>query len=156
MLPYYTDTLGLPITEEVIYDGHRCVFLRANTDHHSIALYPIALRETLGLSNHSTCMSFGIQVGSYQQLRDALVYLADKGVEIKYLPDALSPGIDYSAYAVDPDGHLLQFYWYMEQVGWDGRPRPASERRQTQDPWPEALEPMSDVYGGEAFLGPLG
>lgn len=156
MLAYYTDTLGLSITEEVIYEGHRCVFLRANTDHHSIGLYPIALRKTLGLSSHSTCMSFGIQVGSYQQLRDALAYLADKGAEIKHLPEELSPGIDYSAYVMDPDGHLLQFYWYMEQVGWDGRPRPASERRKTMDPWPEALEPMSDVYGGEAFMGPLG
>jgi hypothetical protein len=45
----------------------------------------------------------------------------------------------------------------MEQVGWDGRPRSAAERRATNgEQWPEALEPMSDTYHGEPFLGPWG
>ena len=45
----------------------------------------------------------------------------------------------------------------MEQIGWDGRPRPADQRRKvTQGVWPEALEPTSDSYMGEPFLGPLG
>jgi catechol 2,3-dioxygenase-like lactoylglutathione lyase family enzyme len=41
-LAFYTQTLGLRVTEEVTYEGHRCVFLRCNTEHHSLALYPIA------------------------------------------------------------------------------------------------------------------
>ena len=45
----------------------------------------------------------------------------------------------------------------MEQVGWDGRVRPKSERRQV-DPkdWPDTLEPLSDTFGREPFLGPWG
>ena len=35
-----------------------------------------------------------------------------------------------------PDGHCIQLYYYMEQVGWDGRPRPAALRRHVQDPGP--------------------
>ena len=128
MLAYYIGRLGLKVTEETVVDGHRCVFLRANTEHHSIALYPIALRAALGLSDHSTCMSFGVQVGSYQQLRDAVEFIAAEGAEVRRLPPELSPGIDYSAYVIDPDGHAIQFYWYMEQVGWDGKPRPDSKR----------------------------
>jgi len=43
----------------------------------------------------------------------------------------------------------------MEQVGWDGKPRP-KERRRRMDPnhWPEMLEPLSDTYSGEPFIGP--
>ena len=129
-LEFYTNTLGLRITEEVEYEGHRCVFLRCNTEHHSLALYPIALRAKLGLSPHTTCMSFGNQVGDYQQLRNAIDFLKANGVTIKYLPPELFPGIDYSAFAVDPDGHTIQLYYYMEQVGWDGKVRPKIEAPQ--------------------------
>ena len=51
---FYRDTLGLTVTEEVTWHGHRCVFLRCNTEHHTMALYPIALRAELGLRPHST------------------------------------------------------------------------------------------------------
>ena len=66
---FYRDELGLTITEEVVWKGQRCVFFRANTEHHSLALYPIQLRAELGLSTHTTLFSFGFQLGDYQQLQ---------------------------------------------------------------------------------------
>ena len=156
-LQYYRDDLGLAVTEEVNWKGHRCVFLRANTEHHSLALYPMALRAELGLSEHTTLMSFGLQVGSYRQLRDSLDYLKKAGVTIRHLPPELFPGIDYSAFALDPEGHAVQLYYYMEQVGWDGRPRPAGSRPVIDnDHWPDTVAGMSDSFLGEPFLGPLG
>ena len=154
---FYRDRLGMSVTEEVTYNGHRCVFLRVNTEHHSMALYPIALREELGLSPHTNCLAFGMQVGEYTQLRDSVDFMKKNGVEIKYLPPELSPGVDYSAFAIDPDGHAIQLYYYMEQVGWDGRPRPPELRRNVEPGvWPDSVEPMSDSYTGEVFMGPLG
>ena len=156
-LDFYTRVLGLRLSEKVIYNGHRCFFLRCNTEHHSLALYPIALREELGLSAHSSCFSFGNQVGSYTQLRDAITFLEDKGVTVKKLPPELFPGIDYSAFVVDPDGHLVQLYCYMEQVGWDGKVRDAGSRRHVDnDHWPTAIDAVEDSYDGETLLGPLG
>ncbi len=35
---FYRDTLGFALTEEVNWRGHRCLYLRANTEHHSLAL----------------------------------------------------------------------------------------------------------------------
>ncbi len=154
---FYRQAMGFVPTEDVTWQGHRCVFLRVNTEHHSLALYPLALRERLGLSAHTTCMAFGLQLASYRQLRAALDFLRDQGVRIQDLPAELSPGIDYSAVALDPDGHAIQLYYYMEQVGWDGRPRPADRRRKIQaGPWPETLEPLSDTHMGEPYLGPWG
>jgi catechol 2,3-dioxygenase-like lactoylglutathione lyase family enzyme len=155
-LGFYRDDLGLRITEEVIYNGHRCVFLRANTEHHSMALYPSALRAELGLRADTNLMSFGMQLGSYSQLKDAVAYLKQHGVTIKMLPQELSPGIDYCAYAIDPDGNAMQLYWNMEQLGWDGRPRPAAQRARIDlDHWPESVAGNEDAYNGEIFLGPL-
>src|SRR5262245_50273737 len=99
MVGFYRDDLGFAVTEEVKYKGHRCVFLRANTEHHSIALYPLELREELGLRPDTTLMSFGVQLGSYQQLRDAVAFLKSNGVTVKLLPPGLFPGIDYCAFA---------------------------------------------------------
>jgi catechol 2,3-dioxygenase-like lactoylglutathione lyase family enzyme len=155
---FYRGSLGFLLTEEVRWRGHRCLFLRQNTEHHSLALYPLAARELLGLSPHSTSMSLGLQLANYQQLRDAVGFLASHGVrQSNAVPPDLYPGIDYAAHFLDPDGHCIKLYYYMEQVGWDGKPRPKESRRQVATgAWPETVEPMSDTYNGEPFLGPWG
>ncbi|MEA2639240.1 MAG: hypothetical protein QOF51_634, partial [Chloroflexota bacterium] len=156
---FYVKELGFTVTEEAEWQGERCVFLRCNTEHHSLGLYPKRWRELLGLSAHTTCMAFGLQLANYQQLKDAVRFLREHGmrVETDLIPPELHPGIDYVAHAFDPDGHCLQLYYYMEQIGWDGVPRPKSARRQVdQHDWPEALEPLSDTFTGESFLGPWG
>ena len=156
-LAFYRDRLGLTLTETVDWQGRECHFLRCGTEHHALALYPMELREELGLTDWSSCMSFGVRVNDYAQLRDAIAFLERNGVEIRYLPPELSTGIDYSAFAIDPDGHAVELYYYMEQIGWDGRPRPADQRRRTGNgAWPETLEPLSDSFAGEQFLGPWG
>ena len=156
-LAFYCGTLGLTVTEEIDWNGHHCVFLRTNTEHHSLALYPRALRRELGLSEHTTLMAFGLQVGSYEQLRAARNFLQEKGVGLKTLPAELFPGMGHAVLAIDPEGHALQLYDYMEQIGWDGKPRPASQRRKIDnDNWPEMLDPVSDSCCGETFLGPMG
>ena len=154
---FYIQRMGLVPSEEIVWEGERCVFLRCNTEHHTVALYPIALRDKLGLSAHTNCMSFGLQLGSYRQLRDAIDWLKASGARVVELPPELRPGIDYAACAIDPDGHALELYYYMEQVGWDGRVRGSAARRKVRlGEWPDTLEPMADTYMGEPFLGPLG
>lgn len=153
---YYVQELGFKITEEDTYNGHRLVFLRNGSEHHSLAIFPKALRQELGCSAHTSSASFGVEVGTYSQLRNAVAFLKENGVSFKEMPAELHPGIDYAAYAMDPDGHLLQLYCYMEQIGWDGKTRPKDQRRQVSADWPETLEPLSDTYVDQVFQGPLG
>jgi catechol 2,3-dioxygenase-like lactoylglutathione lyase family enzyme len=152
---YYSRMLGLEVTQEVDYHGHRCVFFRASTEHHTLALYPMALREELGLSSHTTCMSFGLQVANYRQLRDAVTFLRDRGVTVRDLPPELSPGIDYSAYAIDPDGHAVQLYYYMQQVP-SAQPWQVAESAARFESWPKIVAARADTFAGEPFLGPWG
>ena len=155
---FYRDALGFTVTEEAVFKGQRCLFLRCNTEHHSLALFPLALRDVLGLSSHSKCAAFGLQVANYRQLRDAVAFFRDRGVKVSdAIPPALHPGIEYAAHIFDPDGHCLQLYHSMEQIGWDGRPRPKESRRpRALSQWPEVLEADSSAYLGEPFLGPWG
>ena len=155
-LDFYTNNLGFVFTEETEYQGQRVVFLRNGSEHHSLGLFPKVLREELGCSPHTSCMSFGIEVGSYEQLRNAVSFLKEQGVTFKEIPEELHPGIDFAAYAKDPDGHLIQIYYYMEQLGWQGQPRPKELRRRNGSEWPETLEALSDTYVDQVFQGPLG
>jgi hypothetical protein len=123
-----------------------------------VALMPLAARSDLGFSEDTTSMAFGVQLANYRQLRDAIDFLRDNGVRVRTdVPSQLYPGIDYAAHAFDPEGHCIQLYYYMEQVGWDGRVRPQAQRRPVDvNSWPEALEPLTDTFEGEPFLGPWG
>jgi catechol 2,3-dioxygenase-like lactoylglutathione lyase family enzyme len=154
---FYTQTMGFIRTETVTWKGHRCVFLRNGSEHHSLSLFPKALRSELGLNPDTSCASMGVEVGSYQQLRDAVHFLKKQGVPFTdAIPPELYPGVDYAAHILDPAGHCLMLHYYMERIGWDGKPRPAELRRKVGKDWPEAIEPMSDTYADQTFMGPLG
>ena len=163
-LDMYTDGLGFALTETVEYKGHKVAFLRNGAEHHTLGLFPEALRNELGWPDVSTCMSFGIELGSYQQLKDAVSFLKERSVTFMDLPAELHPGIDYAVYALDPEGNGIMLHYYMEQLGWEGKPRPGELRRKVGaeasthnvEAWPEALEPMSDTYVDQVFQGPLG
>jgi len=154
---FYENILGFTLTREVTFQGHRCRFLRCNTEHHSLALYPIALRETYGHTNESTCMGFGAQLANYRQLRDAVAFLKARGRKIAPLPGELLPGVDYAAAVIDPDGVPLILYYQMDQVAGSGPLTDNAEAANT-DPstWPERLTPRPGAYSGEAYLGPWG
>lgn len=156
-LNFYVNHLGFIVTEETECLGQRLYFLRSGAEHHSLALFPKPLREKLGCSPHTTSASFGVEVGSYTQLRNAVAFLKEHSVQFKEMPPELHPGVDYAAYGCDPDGHLIQLYYYMEQIGWSGEPRPKELRRPVAwSDWPETLAPLSDTYVDQVFQGPLG
>jgi len=153
---FYTDILGFKVTETVNYGGHDFTFLRHGNEHHSLKLYPLAAREMLGLSSHSRTVSMGMRVGSYKQLKDAVEWLKGEGVTFIEQPTELNPGIDYTAFGLDPDGHAIQLYYYMESVDWEGKRRPVEYRRKVENPWPDALPALEDTYADQTFMGPLG
>jgi hypothetical protein len=130
--------------------------MRHGNEHHSLKLLPRSMRDELGLSSHTSCVSMGMQVGSYRQLKDAVHWLRQRGLGLVDLPAELSPGIDYCVHVLDPEGHCIQLFYYMEQVGWNGEVRPAHRRRKPLDPWPESLSAMEDTYTDQVFQGPLG
>ena len=154
---WHTQLLGFTVTEEVEWQGERCAFLRCNNEHHSLGIFPKSWRKKLGLSETTSSMSFGLQLANYRQLKDAVKFLRDNDVRVEtdIIPPELHPGIDYAAYAFDPDGHCIELYYSMEQLGWEGKPRPKELRRKV-DPnhWPDVIDPLSDTYTGEPFIGP--
>lgn len=158
---FYTDMLGMSVTERASCRGGECVFLRNGTEHHSLALYPERLRRELGLGVANRNFALGMQLGSYDQLRRAGLFMAERGWrQTMDIPPELYTGIDRALFFEDPQANRIMLYYYMEQIGWDGRPRPAETRapRETRPvaEWPECIQALSDVYTDQPLMGPLG
>ena len=72
-------------------------------------------------------------------------------------------GIDRALFFEDPQANRIMLYYYMEQIGWDGRPRPAEARapRETRPvaEWSEAsrrlrmFTPTSRSWGRSGKCG---
>lgn len=153
---FYTELLGLRLTEEVTWQGSRSAYLRIANEHHTLAIHSLDLREKLGLPQNTTLMHHAVQVGSWKQLRDAVAYLEASGVKRIRVPELLHPGITYAAHFLGPEGHVLRLYHAMESVGLDGQARPVSSRPVPIEPWPQTLPHAADGYARSVFHGPLG
>ncbi|QIL79416.1 extradiol dioxygenase [Diaphorobacter sp. HDW4A] len=151
---FYTEIIGLQKTQEVIYKGHRCVYLRAGSEHHSVALMPLALREELKFSAKTTLMSLGLQVQTYSQLRAAREFLRSNGLTEVELPCELHPGIQYAAHFMLDDMHRIELYFDMEQIGWNGQPCPDTVPVPVNE-WPETLTQTTSIFAGQIRQGPM-
>ena len=152
---FYTDIVGLEKTQEVMYQGHRCVYLRAGSEHHSVALIPLALRAQLEMSPKTTMMSLGLQVQTYAQLRAARGFLAANGLVEVPFPAELHPGVQYAAHFMLDDMHRIELYFDMDQIGWNGEVRPPAAPM-PGNAWPETLPATAATFAGHIRQGPLG
>ncbi|MFK0280896.1 VOC family protein [Streptomyces sp. NPDC090499] len=154
---YYQQMYGFELTEETEFRGRRCTFLRVDTHHHTLALVPSALRAEINGGSRSTVLAYGFRLGSYAQLRDAVSFLRGHGIAVETdVHRELHPGIEEAAYITDPDGNRALLYCAMEQIGWDGQPRPPHTRREITADWPQTVPGTSATHQGRTFLGPLG
>ena len=156
MLDFYTNSMGFELTEEIIWNGYKCYFLRCNTEHHSLALFPIEIREILSLEFQTTTFSFGIQLGSYKQLRSCIKYLLDNNCKLINIPKELTPGIDFNVHFLDPCGHPIMLYFNMEQIGINNTSSKLNVNYLNWETWPDQIERPNGAFLGEQFLGPLG
>ncbi|HVM79848.1 MAG TPA: VOC family protein [Stellaceae bacterium] len=121
---FYTEVLGFKVSdvypEEMVPGG--MVFMRCNADHHGVALVGSMKERSPNVElNH---MAF--EVGTLDEVLRARDYLRKHGVQIDF-EGRRRAGVQIAVEFRDPDGHRLEIYWGLDQVGSDGYVRPASE-----------------------------
>lgn len=123
---FYTRILGFEVSEayeeEMIPGGF--VFLRCNADHHCLALCGNAKGPSERKETHHTAF----EVATLDELVRFRDHLKENGVEI-VIDGRRRAGCQIAVEFLDPDGHHLEYYWGLDQVGSDGRVRPRSEWR---------------------------
>ena len=125
---FYTQILGFQVSDvypETMVPG-RMVFLRCNPDHHCLALVGGAK----GPNSFAELHHLAFEVGSLDELYRARKHLRDHGVTISF-DGRRRAGCQVAVEFRDPDNHLLELYWDLEQVGTNGEVRPPEDWRET-------------------------
>jgi catechol 2,3-dioxygenase-like lactoylglutathione lyase family enzyme len=121
---FYTEILGFSVSDvyppEMMPGG--MVFMRCNADHHGVALVG-TLRET---SPHEELNHLAFEVATLDEVLRARDHLRRQGIVIDF-EGRRRAGCQIAVEFRDPDGHRLEIYWGLDQVGSDGHVRPASE-----------------------------
>lgn len=128
---FYTETLGLTLTERFEYPedeiGHGVMvragaFVRVDSTHHCLSIFEFKD----GVTGPETALyglhHLAFELDSPDDLLALYRRLRDSGVEIVNARKG-GPGNQPRFYARDPDGNLLEFYWDIDVIGWDGQPR---------------------------------
>lgn len=120
---FYTGVLGFSVSdvygEDMMPGG--MVFMRCNADHHGVALVGRA-----GPSSSAEMHHMAFEVGSLDEVIRARDHLRAHGAVIDF-EGRRRAGVQIAVEFRDPDGHRLEIYWGLDQVGSDGITRPASE-----------------------------
>jgi len=121
---FYTEVLGFQISD--VYEDDMmpggAVFLRCNTDHHGLALFTARADPAAGSGQHH--MAF--EVPTLDDVIRARNHLRAHNVPIDF-EGRRRAGVQIAVEFRDPDGHHLEIYWGLDQIGSEGRARPASE-----------------------------
>jgi catechol 2,3-dioxygenase len=123
---FYTQALGFRVSdvypEDMVPGG--MVFLRCNADHHGVAL----VGGMAGLSEKRELHHFALEVATVDEVFRARAHLRARGVPIVF-EGRRRAGAQIAVEFLDPDGHHVEVYWGVDQVGADGRVRPPAEWR---------------------------
>ncbi|HUC68326.1 MAG TPA: VOC family protein [Stellaceae bacterium] len=121
---FYTEVLGFHISDvypETMMPGGM-VFLRCNADHHGVAL----VGALDGASRSAELHHMAFEVSSLDEVLRARDHLHRHGVAIDF-EGRRRAGCQIAIEFRDPDGHRLEIYWGLDQIGSDGIVRPAAE-----------------------------
>ena len=126
---FYTQVLGFEISD--VYPDSMVpggmVFMRCNPDHHGIALVGSLKQQSASTElNH-----VAFEVSSLDEVLRARDHLRQHGAQVDF-EGRRRAGCQIAVEFRDPDGHRLEIYWGLDQVGSDGTVRPAAEWKGAQ------------------------
>ena len=130
-LRFYRDLLGFRHTDELRNPtagpepiGH---FLTYNTDHHAMVLIDASVGRARSdrYDRGVTINQMSFQVGTLREVVDAHEMMQREDMPIWRVGRDV-PGSNWAVYFVDPDGHTVELFYGMEQIGWDRQSKPQS------------------------------
>jgi catechol 2,3-dioxygenase len=124
---FYTKVLGFKVSD--VYPDSmmagKMVFMRCNADHHGIALVGSAQSG----SQHVELHHVAFEVATIDEVFRAREHLRARNVKIDF-EGRRRAGCQVAVEFRDPDGHWLEIYWGLDQVGTDGTIRRPEDWRE--------------------------
>jgi catechol 2,3-dioxygenase len=125
MVAFYCDVLGFEVSDRMTYpeDGALVegAWLRCNSDHHALALFQPA--EAAGAAGPFGLHHLAFELAGFDDLRRAARVVRERHGPLHASRQG-GPGCQLRVYFRDPEGNMIELYWGLDQIGWDGRSRP--------------------------------
>jgi catechol 2,3-dioxygenase-like lactoylglutathione lyase family enzyme len=126
---FYEDVLGMTVSDRMPYPEsspfHEGVWMRCNSDHHTISVFglrepsaPATDRSLTGRLHH-----LAFEMASFDDLRRAARMIRERDLPVQGTRTG-GPGCQLRLYFWDPENNLIELFWGLDQVGWDGVARP--------------------------------
>ena len=151
---FYTEVLGFQVTD-AIPPGNLpggAVFLRCNTDHHALALFGATEDHPAGTGLHHIAM----EVATLDEIVRIREHLRERQIPIN-LDGRRGAGVQLVVEFRDPDGHMMEIYWGIDQVGSEGIARPEDQWKPARSLEDAIAQPVvgqdTTLHGAEALLG---
>ena len=145
MVAFYRGVLGMDVSDQMAYpDGGSVaegVWLRCGSDHHALALFRPAGPDPGQPSGRSALHHVAFELASFDELRRAARLAREQLGQVPAVRQG-GPGCQLRVYLRDPEQNLVELYWALDQVGWDGRSRP----------YPPIEDVDLDTFDVDAFL----
>ena len=100
--------------------------MRCNANHHVLSIF--GLREpydgpSCARAARPGLHHLGFEVASFDDLQRAARFVREHGIPIQGMRTG-GPGVQLRLYFWDPEDNIVELYWAMDKVGWDGLVRP--------------------------------
>lgn len=120
---FWTEIMGFKFSDKNEFGMQ---FFRNATDHHTVALLQAKEKTELPKQGQVGFDHMALEVATVSELFKIRDFLKSKGVTIFY-EGRRGPGGNPGLEFYDPDGYKIEIYSAMDQVGTDGKSRPANE-----------------------------
>ena len=126
---FYGDVMGFTVSDRHQFPDESPFregsWMRCDTDHHVLSMFDLrdpdeAAEE--GKGRHFGLHHFAFEMPSYEALTKAVKMVYEKGLDVQGERTG-GPGNQIRFYFWDPEGNLIELYWALDQIGWDGRTR---------------------------------
>ena len=142
MVEFYCGVLGMTVSDRMPFPEtsplREGVWIRCNSDHHVISMFdlrnpptdPVEQRPAPRPGLHHTAF----ELYSFDDLRRAARYVREQNLPLQGQRTG-GPGCQLRLYFWDPEGNMIELYWALDTIGWDGktRPFPPVDRRRPGD-----------------------
>jgi len=138
---FWTEVMGFEVSD---HNERGMVFLRHGSDHHTVALVPADSPRDVPREGQPGFHHCALEVETVSELFRIRDFLRERGVPIVYegrRGPGGNPGIEFK----DPDGFNIELYASMDQIGPDGRSRPAAEWRRATSLEEAVAHPLPGV-----------
>ena len=144
MVEFYRSVLGMDVSDRMSYPDDAAIvegtWLRCNSDHHVLALFSVRGQGGAGGGAYGL-HHVAFELGSFEELRRAARFVREHHGPLRAVRQG-GPGCQLRIYFPDPECNLVELYWALDQVGWDGRSRP----------YPPIEEVDLETFDIDAFL----